>query len=467
MSLKLPRAEVLQELPVVALVGRPNTGKSTLFNRITRSKRAVTASTPGVTRDRNISPADYEDHRFLMVDTGGFEVSRETEEIGRAVREQSLLAAREADVVILVVDGRAGPSPLDAELVEHLRTFQKKVIVAVNKIDTQKQVPLADAFYELGVDALYPVSAEHGVNVTELMDAVVDCLPGRESPSDENRNRTAVAIVGRPNVGKSSLLNRLAGEERSIVTPIPGTTRDAIDTIVVRGNREYVLVDTAGIRRRARIQEYVERAAVVRGLRALEDAEIALLVIDAVEGLTEQDARIGGYAWERGRALGLVVNKWDAVPSDARDSRSFGRLIDDYFPSLRSVPKLFVSALTGWHTDLVWRFVDQLANAHAFRIRTPELNRVLTNAARRQQPAIVKGRRPRILYAAQTAISPPTLTVFASAPELIQPGYERYLTNQLRDAFPLEGTPIRFTFRARRPSTAKHVLRRKRKAHDS
>jgi len=450
----LPRAEVLERLPVVALVGRPNTGKSTLFNRLTRSRRAVAASTPGVTRDRNVAPASHAGRRFLLVDTGGFEAD-EKAEIARAVRAQSLLAARQADVVIVVVDGRAGPSRLDADLVNRLRGMPKPLFVAVNKIDTAKQIGLSDAFYELGVGGLYPISAEHGLNVGDLMDEVAACLPDAEGAAERGGNRTAVAIVGRPNVGKSSLLNRLVGEERSIVTPVPGTTRDAVDTLVTRREREYLLIDTAGVRRRPRVQEYVERASVVRALRALEDAEVGLLVVDAVEGLTEQDARIGTYAWERGRALGLIVNKWDAVSPERRRAEVVVRSVEHRFPSFRVVPKLFVSALTGEGVGGVWALVDRLAAAHGLRIRTPALNKVLAASVRRQQPPMTRGHRPRFFYATQTTTSPPTIAVFTSAPEQIQRGYERYLANQMREAFTLEGTPIRLVFRARRAARGK------------
>jgi GTPase len=407
-----------------------------------------------VTRDRNIAPAVHAGRRFLIVDTGGFDAD-DRAEIAQAVRAQSLLAAREADAVVVVVDGRAGPSPLDADLLDRLRGLRKGLFIAVNKIDSTKQVGLADAFYELGVDTLYPISAEHGVDVERLMDDVVASLPSPTLTDEGSRNRTAVAIVGRPNVGKSSLLNRLAGTERAIVTPAPGTTRDAVDTLLVRNDREYLLVDTAGVRRRPQIHELVERASVVRALRALEHAEVGLLVVDAVEGVTEQDARIGGYAWERGRALGLVVNKWDAVPAERHNASHVARSMNERFPTLQVLPKLFVSALRGDGVNRVWKLIDELAAAHRLRMPTPMLNRVMTEAVRRQQPPAIKGRRPRFLYATQTAVSPPTVTVFTGASELVQPGYERYLVNQLREAFPLDGTPVRLVFRARRSESKK------------
>lgn len=446
---RLPHAEELERLPVVALVGRPNTGKSTLFNRLTRSRRALVASSPGVTRDRNIAVATYAGRRFLAVDTGGFEAD-EREEIGKAVRSQSLLAAEEADVIVVMLDGRAGLNPLDVALLDQLRNRPEALLIAVNKIDTPKQDLLEGEFYALGSDALYPISAEHGVGIAELMDAVLARLPQVEERTEpDRRTETAVAIIGRPNVGKSSLLNRLVGYDRSIVTDVPGTTRDAIDTPMRRGGRDYRLVDTAGVRRRSKVHVHLERASVVRALRALERAEVGLLVIDAVEGVTDQDARIGGYAWERGRALILVVNKWDALEEGRRDRKRFGDEIDRRFPSLSSVPKLFVSAKTGEGVARIWSLVDRIAAKHGARLPTARLNQVLAAAVRQQAPAVTRGKRPRLFYATQVATAPVSIVVFTSAPAVVSATYERYLVNQLRAAFRLEGVPIRLYFRAR------------------
>jgi GTP-binding protein len=459
----LPRAEELARLPVVALVGRPNTGKSTLFNRLTRSRRALVASIPGVTRDRNIAVATYGGRRFLAVDTGGFEAD-EKEEIGRAVRSQSLLAAEEADVIIVLLDGRAGINPLDVALLDHLRSRPCPLLMAVNKIDTPKQDLLESEFYALGIDRLYPISAEHGVGIAELMDAVLARLPevAQETPV-ERQTMTSVAIIGRPNVGKSSLLNRLVGYDRSIVTDVPGTTRDAIDTPVSRAGKDYLLVDTAGVRRRSKVHVHLERASVVRALRALERAEVGLLVVDAVEGITEQDARIGGYAWERGRALILVVNKWDAVEKNPRDQKRFGEEIDRRFPSFAAVPRLFVSAKTGEGVTRIWSFVDRVAAKHRARVPTARLNQVLAQSVQQQAPAVVRGKRPRLFYATQVATAPVSIAVFTSAPSVVSATYERYLVNQLRTAFRLDGVPIRLYFRPRerRPQAKKpHAKRR-------
>lgn len=445
---RLPRAEELERLPVVALVGRPNTGKSTLFNRLTRSRRALVAPMPGVTRDRNVGIADLDGRRVLVVDTGGFEAD-EHEAMNKAVRAQSLIAAQEADVVILVLDGRSGLNPLDEALAEQLRRLPQPLFAAVNKMDTPKQDALQSEFFSLGIARVYPISAEHGVNVGELVEAVLACLPPPEAARQAGEPPTAVAIIGRPNVGKSSLLNRLLGYERAIVTDVPGTTRDAIDTAITHEGRPYLLIDTAGVRRRGRVTAHVERASVVRALRALERAEIGLLVVDAVEGMTEQDARIAGYAWERGRALLLVVNKWDAVDGDRRTRATVVEGIDRRYPSFQVVPKLFISALTGAGVGRIWRALDGVAASYRAHLPTPRLNQVIERSVAAQAPPAVRGKRPRFFYATQTATAPPTITIFAGGHDLVVTSYERYLVNQLRGAFQLEGTPLRLRFRAR------------------
>ncbi|MDX2170088.1 MAG: ribosome biogenesis GTPase Der [Deltaproteobacteria bacterium] len=449
----LPRAEVLAALPVVALVGRPNTGKSTLFNRLTRSRRALVGPTPGVTRDRNVGIATLGDRRVLVVDTGGFEAD-EQEALGQAVRAQALVAAESADVIVAVLDARAGLNPLDRQLIERLRPLRQPVLIAVNKVDTGKQDDLVGEFFALGLPALFAISAEHGLGVGELVDAIVERLPappvateGGEASTAEAP--TAVAIIGRPNVGKSSLLNRLVGYERAIVSAIPGTTRDALDTPITRAGRAYVLVDTAGVRRRGRVQAHLERASVVRALRALERAEVGVLVVDAVEGMTEQDARVAGYAWERGRALLVLVNKWDAVPEERRDAARFAAEIDRRYPSLAVVPKRIISALTGRGVERIWGAIDAVAAAHRARLPTAKVNGVIEAAVRAQEPPMVQGVRPRLFYATQTATAPPTITVFCRAPEKVTAHYERFLLNQLRAAFDLDGTPIRLRFKPR------------------
>ncbi len=454
----LARGEDVAALPVVALVGRPNTGKSTLFNRLTHSRRALVASQPGVTRDRNIGVTEHDGRRFLLIDTGGFE-EEEEQEIGRAVRQQAIVAAAEADAVVIVVDGRSGLNAHDTGLLQRLRGLSCPRFVAVNKIDTARHEDLAAEFYALGVDEVHAVSAEHGLGVDDLMSEVMRALPapedaGPEPAEEAGQPMTAVAIIGRPNVGKSSLVNRLAGYQRSIVTDVPGTTRDPLDTPVTHQGRRYLLVDTAGIRRRPKVHEHIERASVVRAFRAIERSHVALLVVDAVEGLTEQDARVAGYAWERGRALVLLVNKWDAVAKGERDRDAFCERAESRFPSLKVVPRLFISALTGSGTQKIWAAVDGVATAHRLRMSTPEVNEVLQNAIRRQAPPLVRGRRPRMHYATQTATAPPTLMIFGAAGAKVNPTYRRYLISRFREAFPLEGTPLRLIFRPRKRSAS-------------
>jgi GTP-binding protein len=445
----LPRAEDLNRLPVVAIVGRPNTGKSTLFNRLTRTRRALVAAIPGVTRDRNLGVAEHEGRRYLAVDTGGFEAVDDGD-LAAAVRAQAMLAAEEADAVIVVVDGRAGASPFDRMLVERLRALRQPIFLAINKLDRPSHEELVGDFYQLGLERLYPISAEHGLNVDRLLDDVFEHLPVSESPpSADGAPPVSVAIIGRPNVGKSSLLNRLVGYDRAIVTPIPGTTRDAIDTPVSHGGRAYLLVDTAGVRRRGRVSAHVERASVVRALRALVRAEVALLVVDAAGGMTEQDARIGGYAWERGRALVLVINKWDAVEPERRERAAFAEKIDRHYPSLVTVPKLFVSALKGQGVERIWQAVDDVIATHRARIATPRLNDVVQRAVAERPPPAPRGKRTRFYYAAQTATAPVTVTIVCSEPTQVPEAYERYLTNQIRAAFGLEGTPLRVRLRKR------------------
>jgi GTP-binding protein len=439
---------------VIAIVGRPNVGKSMLFNRLVRASRAIVDSRPGVTRDRNMAIARWGEREILLVDTGGYE-DAERSGIAAAVRAQSALAAEQADAVIAVFDGRAGLNPVDRELVARLRHLRKPVLYAVNKLDTPAQDDEAAEFFALGLSAVFPIAAAHGRGVEELMEHLFEQLAAvasEEAPAAETVERTSavtLAIVGKPNVGKSSLLNRLVGSERAIVDATPGTTRDPVDTPFRYGQQEYVLVDTAGIRHRPRVHERIERASAVRALRAIERAEAALVVIDATQVISDQDARIAGYAWEQGRALLFVVNKWDAVPRPERNSARFLAELYARYASFTDVPAVFVSARTGAGIERIFPAVEELVAVHRQQLRTVELNKVLAEATRAQAPPSVHGKRPRFYYAAQTATAPPTITIFASAPELLQLGYERYLANTFRTAFRLHGTPIRLRFRGR------------------
>jgi len=441
-----------RHLPVVAIVGRPNAGKSTLFNRLVRAPRAVVDATPGVTRDRNEARARWAGREFLLVDTGGVdEEGGDADRLLAAVRAQTLRATEEADAVILLMDGRAGFAPRERALVQQLRRSAKPVFFAVNKLDTARMEDDAAEFFRLGVERLYAISAAHGRGVDDLMEDVIAALPEQTEvePVHAETAPVALAIVGRPNVGKSSLLNRLVGEERAIVSPIPGTTRDPLDSEAIFNRRRYVLIDTAGIRRRPKVHEGIERASVARALRALDRAELAVLVLDASEELAEQDARIAGYAWERGRALLVVVNKWDAVAAGEGDEKKFRETLAWRYPTLAEVPVVFVSALTGSGIKRIVPALEELTAAHRVELQTSRLNRVLEDAVRAQEPPSVQGKRPAFYYATQTGSAPPTITIFTSAPRLVGAGYQRYLRNQFCAGFGMRGTPLQIRLRQR------------------
>lgn len=448
-----------RRLPVIAIVGRPNAGKSTLFNRLVRRRKAVVDATPGVTRDRNFATATWQDRSFIVVDTGGID-PRETEGVLGRVQEHTKLAIHEADVVIFLFDGRAGINPADAEAVDLLRRSGKPVVFAVNKIDRDSQEALASEFFALGIDPVFPISAAHGRGVADLIEAALNRWQVETAPQEpatvetpalagEESSVLRVAIVGRPNVGKSSLLNRLVGFERSIVDAAPGTTRDAIDTLIEWQGKPILLVDTAGVRRRTRIHERLEQASVFIALKALERAEIGLLVIDGEEGMTDQDARLAHYAWERGRALLLVVNKWDTVPPERKDQKRYREDLHRLFPVTLPLPIIFLSALTGAHVHKLLPLVERVAQAHATQIPTALLNRHLQAWTKRYPHPSYKGKPVKFYYATQVATKPPTIAIFTNAPEGIQAAYTRYLENQLRTACDLVGTPIRFSFRGR------------------
>jgi len=455
-------------LPVVAIIGRPNAGKSTLFNRLVRGRNAIVDSTPGVTRDRNIGVVDWGLRSFLLVDTGGFE-DRDASALAASVRAQAELAADSADAVVLVVDGRAGVNPEDRTLMDRLRRLRKPLLCAVNKLDTPALEADASDFYALGLHEVFPTSTAHGHGVGELMDRVVELLPeapeGAIAPQAEG---VRLAIIGRPNVGKSSLVNRIVGFERAIVDSTPGTTRDALDTPFRFGDHEYVLVDTAGIRRRPRVQENVERVSVVRALHALERSEVAILVIDAVDGLADQDARIAGYALERRRALMYVLNKWDALPVGRRDEAKLLAEACDRYPSFADLPGVALSARTGARLNRLFPALERVIRVHRLQLQTAELNRVLREATQAHTPPSTRGKQPRFYYATQTGTAPPEITVFTNTKATIPAVYERYLRNVFRDRFGLIGTPLQLRFRPRpgghearpRPAGKKHKRRR-------
>jgi GTP-binding protein len=445
---------VTTDLPVVAIVGRPNVGKSTLFNRIVRSKRAIVDDAPGVTRDRVIAAATYGGRTFLCVDTGGFlaENPRDPKAIEAQVRAQALAAVEEADVLVCVVDGHAGLSPVDRETVRLLARSGKPLLLAVNKIDGPTRDALVHEFYRLGIDRLYPISSAHGRGMDDLLDAVVERLPVREAAAPAAGTR--IALVGRPNVGKSSLLNQLLGSERALVSPRPGTTRDAIDTPVVVKGRPYVLIDTAGIRRRSRVEDQLERHGAVRALGMLERSDIVLVVLDATEGLTDQDSRIVGRAWEAGRAVILLANKWDLVAGPERDVKRFRERLRTMSPGFADLPLLCVSAETGEGLESLFNQVERIESGYRMTVTTALLNRTLQSAVGAHEPPSRGGRNVRLYYATQTATAPPAFVIFTNAPGSISPDYTRYLVNRFTGAFGLEGVPVRIVYRPRRAEGA-------------
>jgi len=433
-------------LPAVAIVGRPNVGKSTLFNRIVGGRRALVDDEPGVTRDRLVADARWDGREFSLTDTGGFEIASERD-LAIRVRGQSLRAVAAADVILFVVDGRQGVSPADEAVARRLAESGKPVICVVNKIDGPGQRDLVYEYFRLGLGEPQRISAEHGVGIDELLDRVVAQL--RSATASAPSPRLRLALVGRPNVGKSSILNRLLGEERVLVDGAAGTTRDPIDTLWTVDGEAAWLVDTAGIRRQSRIERRLEKATVASALRSLERADVGLLVVDAVEGITEQDARIARLAWERGRGLVLVVNKWDALPVGARDPHAFLAEARRVYPHLEHVPAVVVSALRGTHLDEIFPAASRVAEAHRSRLPTRRLNEVLQEAIAAVEPPRQRGKRARIYYATALGSAPPTIVLFVNHPAHVTTAYLRYLENRLREAFPLEGTPVRLLTRAR------------------
>jgi GTP-binding protein len=449
-------------LPVVAIVGRPNVGKSTLFNRLVRARRAIVDDAPGVTRDRVVAPASHGGRAFLCVDTGGFaaEPPRDRAALAARVREQTMTAVGEADCVVCVFDGAAGLAPEDRETVRLLRRSGKRVVYVVNKIDTTGREPLLHDFYAAGVDRLLAVSAAHGRGIEALRDAVVSALPQETAAPEEEHPGTRLALIGRPNVGKSSLLNRLLGEERAIVAPEPGTTRDAIDTPVVVSGRRYVLIDTAGIRKAGKVREPLERHGAVRALGTLARTDLVLVVLDAVDGMTDQDARLVGRAWAAGRGVVLLANKWDVVPAARRDARTFREALRAAHPAFVELPLLCVSARTGEGLGDLFPTVARVEAAFEAALATPAVNRALEEAVGSHPPPSPRGRPLRFRYATQTGRRPPALTVFTNAAEAVPAAYARYLTNRLADAFKLLGVPLQLHFRGREGGKPRAARRR-------
>jgi GTP-binding protein len=449
--------------PVVALVGRPNVGKSTLFNRLIGRPVAIVEDLPGTTRDRIYGDSDWNGKGFLVIDTGGLEapaaigdsptrppaqpLAQNSAKFIQAMQNQAQLAIDEADAIIFVVDGREGLTAADQDVAELLRKTDKPVFVAVNKVESTQRKLDAVEFWNIGLGEPWPISAYHGDGVGDLLDQLVLALP--EYPVDEDEEETiGITIVGRPNVGKSSLLNAILGRERAIVSSVPGTTRDPIDTQLVYNGQKITLIDTAGIRRRGSVEAGIEKYSVLRSMRSIDRADVALLVIDASEGVTAQDSHIASYVLERQKGIVVLVNKWDAIAKDEHTFQEYAEKVRTELNFLKYVPIIFISALTRQRVARVLPTALEIAAARRHRLTTGEVNRILHEAYNAAQPPTRQGRPMRIYYGTQVDIQPPTFTIFVNDVELVHFSYERFLENHIRAYYPFTGTPIRLLFRA-------------------
>jgi len=433
--------------PIVAIVGRPNVGKSTFFNRLIGHRRAMVDDTPGVTRDRNYANITRFEKPFILIDTGGFEPVT-SDRMLQQMREQSRMAIDEADVILFMMDARSGLTPADVEVAQMLRKVEKPVFYVVNKVDGEKLENDAAEFYSLGVENLYTISAEHNRGVLDLIENLLEVFP--DSTTDEQGSElTRIAVVGRPNVGKSSLVNRLLGYERVVANPTPGTTRDSIDTLFMCNKKPYLLIDTAGIRRKGKTTAKLEKFSVVDSLRSIERADVVLMVIDAVEGVTEQDERIAGYIHEAGRACVFIINKWDALSKDNATFKDYTEKIRYGFKYLTYAPIVFVSALSGQRVGKIMTTVDEVMEQYTRRVSTAELNKVFSEAVETHHAPLSHGRRVKFYFSTQVAVRPPSFVIFTNQPENIHFSYERYLVNKFREAFGFTGTPLRLMFRGR------------------
>lgn len=430
--------------PVVAIVGRPNVGKSTIFNRIVGERVSIVEDIPGVTRDRIYSSGEWLNREFNLIDTGGIEITDEP--LLTQMRHQAELAIDEADVIIFIVNGREGITAADEAVAKLLFRSQKPIALGVNKVDNPEMQAELYEFYSLGMGDPFGISGAHGLGLGDLLDEVIKHFP-EVSEDDYDADTIRVSLIGRPNVGKSSLINAILGEERVIVSNIAGTTRDAIDTPFQVDDDKYVLIDTAGMRKKGKVYETTEKYSVLRALKAIERSDVVLVVLDAVEGIIEQDKKIAGYAHEAGRAVIIVVNKWDAISKDDKTLQKFEQKIRDHFLFLSYAPILFVSAVTKQRLQTILPIVKEVAENHSLRVATNVLNDLIMDAVAMNPTPTDKGRRLKINYATQVAIKPPTFVLFVNEPELLHFSYERFLENRIRATFEFKGTPIRIIAR--------------------
>jgi GTP-binding protein len=438
----------------VVIVGRPNVGKSTLFNRLAGRRRALTHDLPGMTRDRLTDVVELDDGRkYELTDTGGLEYGESPmSAYAGEIKDQAQRALRDADFILFVVDGAAGLLSEDREIAQDLRSEASKTILIVNKTDRKDAEAAAPEFWELGFERMMPMSAEHGTGVDDVIDAITEIIPpaSEDDAEDDEQAPVKVAIIGRPNVGKSSLLNRLTQDERAVVSPISGTTRDAIDSDIVRNGRPYLLIDTAGIRRKGKTTDEAEKLAVISARKAIERCEIGLVMIDAEDGVTSQDATVAGYAEDEGKAALILVNKWDAGKHEQDDYKKFEEQLRFKLKFLSYAPLLFISAKTGRNVEKIFPKIDQIVDAYRRKFRTSELNTVLEKAMTAHHAPTVRGKPRRFYYVTQLKSGPPTFALFSNVDDPLHFSYRRYLENQFRDAFNLVGCPIHFIIRARK-----------------
>ena len=435
--------------PVVAIVGRPNVGKSTLFNVLAGEKIAIVKDTPGVTRDRIYADVTWLDKEFTLIDTGGIEPDSK-DIILSQMREQAQIAIDTADVIIFITDVRQGLVDADSKVADMLRRSGKPVVLVVNKVDNfDKFMPDVYEFYNLGIGDPVPVSAASRLGLGDMLDIVSGYFP-EGSAQEEEDDRPRIAIVGKPNVGKSSIVNRLLGENRVIVSDVAGTTRDAIDTEIVHNGKEYIFIDTAGLRRKNKIKEELERYSIIRTVTAVERADVVLMVIDATEGVTEQDAKIAGIAHERGKGIIIVVNKWDAIEKNDRTMREYESDIRQVLSFMPYAEIMYVSALTGQRRAKLYDMIDMVIENQTLRIATGVLNEIMTEAVAMQQPPSDKGKRLKLYYITQVSVKPPTFVIFVNDKELMHFSYTRYLENKIREAFGFRGTSLKFFIRERK-----------------
>ncbi len=434
--------------PIVAIVGRPNVGKSTLFNALAGEMISIVKDTPGVTRDRIYVDVNWLNYNFTMVDTGGIEPESK-DIILSQMREQAEIAIETADVIVFMTDVKQGLQDADAKVADMLRRSHKPVILVVNKVDNfDKFMPDVYEFYNLGIGEPYPISAASRLGLGDMLDEVVKHFP-EDKLDEEEDERPRVAIVGKPNVGKSSIINKLLGENRVIVSDIAGTTRDAVDTPIERNGNEYVFIDTAGLRRKSKIKEELERYSIIRTVSAVERADVVVLVIDATEGVTEQDAKIAGIAHERGKGMIVAVNKWDAIEKNDKTIYEFTKQIKDILSFMPYAEYLFISAKTGQRLNKLFDVIDVVIQNHSLRVATGVLNEIFMEAIAMQQPPSDKGKRLKLFYITQVSVKPPTFVIFVNDKELMHFSYTRYIENKVREAFGFAGTPLRFIIRER------------------